>query len=84
MIKLTISWDYLVVSQMRNKVLLLTLQAITAAALIGVGAGLGLMPCIVVGVIILGSMIITTLSNNQPRPSLKRPIQVLNPARVLV
>ncbi len=67
---------------MRSKFVIITLQAITAATLIGVGAGLGLMPCIVVGVIILGSMIITSLSNGHP--SVKRPIQVINPARVLV
>ncbi len=69
---------------MRNKFVIITLQAITAATLIGVGAGLGLMPCIVVGVIILGSMIITSLSNGHPKAPVKRPIQVLNPARVLV
>jgi hypothetical protein len=69
---------------MRTKFIILTVQAITAATLIGLGAGLGLMPCIIVGVIILGTMIITTLSNSQPKPLVKRPVQVLNPARVLV
>ncbi len=67
---------------MRKKFILLTVQAITAATLIGVGIAFGLMPCLVVGVIILGSMIITSLSNGHP--SVKRPIQVINPARVLV
>lgn len=69
---------------MRTKFIILTIQAITAATLIGLGVGLGLMPCVIVGVIILGTMIITTLSNSQPKPLQKRPAQVLNPVRVLV
>lgn len=71
---------------MRTKFIIISLQAIAAATLIGIGAGFGIMPCIVVGVIILGTMIITSLSNSQPKLQLpiKRPVQVLNPARVLV
>ncbi len=69
---------------MRKKPLILTIQAIAAATLIGVGAGLGILPCLVVGVIILGSMIITSLSNGHPKAPVKRPIQVLNPSRILV
>jgi hypothetical protein len=69
---------------MRKKFVILTVQAIAAATLIGVGAGFGIMPCLVVGVIILGSMIVTTLSDSRPTSIVKRPIQVLNPARVLV
>ena len=67
---------------MRRKLVVLTIQAISAATLIGIGAGLGLLPCLVVGVIILGSMIITTLGHEQP---VKRPTSVvINPVRVLV
>ncbi len=69
---------------MPKKLVLLAIQAITAATLIGVGAGFGIMPCIVVGVIILGTMIITAIADSRPQPNLKRPIQVLNPSRILV
>ena len=68
---------------MRRKFIILTIQAIASATLIGIGAGLGLLPCVVVGVIILGSMIITTLSNEQPTN--RRPAStIINPVRVLV
>jgi hypothetical protein len=68
---------------MRRKIIILTIQAIASATLIGIGAGLGLLPCVVVGVIILGSMIITTLSH-EPSTNRRPPLTVINPVRVLV
>ncbi len=68
---------------MRKKPLILTIQAIGAATFIGVGAGLGILPCLVVGVIILGSMIITTLAHEPPTN--RRPTStIINPIRVIV
>ncbi len=68
---------------MRKKPLILTIQAIAAATLIGVGAGLGILPCLVVGVIILGSMIITTLAH-EPSTNRRPTSTIINPVRVIV
>ena len=68
---------------MRSKFVILTIQAIGAATLIGVGAGLGILPCLVVGVIILGSMIITTVAH-EPSTNRRPTSTVINPMRVIV
>jgi hypothetical protein len=71
------------ISYMRKKFFILVIQAIGAATLISVGAAFGITPCLIIGIVILGTMIITSLLHEQSAHQ-NRPVLVLNPTRVLV